>query len=281
MKLKSITAAYFSPTGNAGKIARMIAETIAGLAGLTLQTADFTLPESRKDVRTFSAGDLLVMGMPVYAGRIPNKILPAVQTLFKGNGALAVPVVTFGNRSYDNALIEMCIELEQNGFHTIAGAAFVSEHVFTPLLAAGRPDEKDLTEIRGFAEKVYSKVQGIESGENDGMALALEPVRVKGVYPIPGYYRPLGEDGEPAVFLKAVPEVSGICRGCGLCARVCPMGSVSREDPRIMTGVCIKCQACIKSCPVHARSFNDPAMLSHIRYLTGHYRRKTVNEVFL
>ena len=214
-------------------------------------------------------------------GRIPNKILPAVQTLFEGNGALAVPVVTFGNRSFDNALIELRIELEQHGFHTIAGAAFVAEHVFSNKLAAGRPDEKDLQTIRRFAGDVAEKIKGFEEGPLDGMAEIPAPAAVKGIEPVPAYYRPLQEDGSPANFLKAKPKTSDSCNDCGICARVCPMGSISPEDYRTVTGICIKCQACVKSCPVHAKFFDDPVMLSHTRMLEQHYERPAENEVFL
>lgn len=281
MRLKRVAAAYFSPTGNTKRAAITIAEQVADREGLPVQEMDLTLPEGRKDVRSFGPCELLVLGMPVYAGRIPNKILPVVQTLFKGNGALAVPVVTFGNRSYDNALIEMCSELEKNSFHTIAGAAFASEHVFSPLLAPGRPDEEDRKEILAFAGNVSSKIREIEPGENDGMAAVPEPVQVRGEFPIPGYYQPLGEDGQPAVFLKAKPKTADSCNDCGICAEVCPMGSVSSGNHGEVTGICIKCQACTRACPMHSRYFDDPAMLSHIRYLTDHYQRKAVNEVFL
>ena len=45
--------------------------------------------------------------MPVYAGRIPNLLLLKYLTSVKGNDALAVPIVLFGNRNYDDALIEL------------------------------------------------------------------------------------------------------------------------------------------------------------------------------
>ena len=107
MKLKGIAAVFFSPTGNTRKAVVEIADVIARREGIAVREIDFTLPGAREEVRKFEAGELVIFGTPVYAGRIPNKILPAVQTLFEGNGALAVPVVTFGNRSFDNALIEL------------------------------------------------------------------------------------------------------------------------------------------------------------------------------
>ena len=281
MKLRSVTAAYFSPTGNARRIVTAAAETVSGKTGVPFRTIDFTLPRERRAVHRFEAGDLLVIGTPVYAGRIPNKILPAVQTLFEGNGALAVPVMTFGNRSFDNGLIEMRNELEQHGFHTIAGAAFVSEHVMSDKLAGGRPDAEDFQAICRFALDVAAKIDALQEGPNDGMAVIPAPVSVKGEDPIPGYYRPLQADGTPANFLKAKPKTTDACTDCGLCAKACPMGSISREDFRTVTGVCIKCQACVKICPVQAKYFDDPVMLSHIRMLEEHYARQIENEVFL
>ena len=281
MQIKKIYAVYFSPTGNAGKITNAIAGTVASKTGAPLKKDDLTLPHIRRGVRTYSPGDLVVFGIPVYAGRIPNKFLPAVQTLFEGNGALAIPVVTFGNRSFDNALIELRIELEQHGFHTIAGGAFVSEHVMSDKLAGGRPDEEDFRQICSFALDAADKILALEEGPQDGMARIPAPVSVKGEDPVPGYYRPLQADGTPANFLKAKPKTTGACTDCGLCARACPMGSISREDIRTVTGVCIKCQACVKLCPVHAKYFDDPVMLSHIRMLEEHYARRAENEVFL
>jgi len=59
--------------------------------------------------------DAVVFGVPVYAGRVPNVLLKYLDKV-QGNGALAVPIVLFGNRNYDDALIELRNILEKNGF---------------------------------------------------------------------------------------------------------------------------------------------------------------------
>ena len=252
MKINHVHAVYFSPTGNAKKVVTTLAQAIADTLGVPMDSYGFTLPESREKVHTYGADDLLVIGTPVYAGRIPNKMLPFVQTHFEGNGALAVPVAVFGNRNFDNGLIELRNELEAHGFHTIAGAGIPTEHVFSDKLATGRPDADDLAQIHAFGIKAAEKIASLTE--------IPAPIAVRGDDPVGPYYTPLGTDGKPAVFLKAKPVTDPEkCTGCGICATVCPMGSIPADAPDTCTGICIKCQACIKICPAGAKYFdNEP-----------------------
>lgn len=271
--IKMVKAVCFSPTGNTKGVAERIADRLAQRLQAERETIDFTLPQNRQKGYEFRQNHLVVFGVPVYAGRVPNKILPAVQTIFHGNGALAVPIVSFGNRSYDNALIELRNELENHGFHTVAAGAFVSQHVFSDRLAKGRPDQADIDQINLFAERIADRI-GTEKAFK-------EPVGVKGREPIPAYYTPLGIDGKPAVFLKAKPKTTKACVECGKCATVCPMGSIESADPKKVSGICIKCQACVKVCPADAKYFDDKAFLSHVQMLENNYDRRAENEIFL
>lgn len=273
MKIGKVRAVFFSPTGNAGRIVTKIAEEMARKLEVPWESCDFTLPGQREGGLRFAADELVVAGLPVYAGRIPNKILPFVQSALEGNGAPAVPVVTFGNRSYDNALIELRNVLEERGFHTVAGAAFVSAHAFSGVLAAGRPDREDLEAMERFAAAVADRIAGMEE--------IPERIAVRGEEPVGAYYTPLGTDGKPAVFLKAKPKTREVCTDCKLCARICPMGSISWEHPEEVPGICIKCQACVRGCPVHAKYFDDPAFLSHVAMLERNFARRAENDVFL
>lgn len=108
----------------------------------------------------FAQTDLVVVGTPTYAGKVPNKLLPWLQSGLWGNGALAVAVVVFGNRSYDNSLAELCATLEGDGFHTAAAGAFVAQHAFTDELAYGRPSWSDLFEAKSFAAQAAGPRSG-------------------------------------------------------------------------------------------------------------------------
>ena len=50
----------------------------------------FRKPEERAADFAFGPGDLVVVGSPTYAGRMPNKIAPDFQARLRGDGALAV-----------------------------------------------------------------------------------------------------------------------------------------------------------------------------------------------
>ena len=120
MKITKVWAVYFSPTGNTKKVITTMAKKAAEVLSVPMETFDFTLPENREGVTSFESEDLVFFSTPVYAGRIPNKMLPYVQSAFEGNGAFAVPVSVFGNRNFDNGLIELRNELELHGFLALA-----------------------------------------------------------------------------------------------------------------------------------------------------------------
>ena len=154
--INKIRAVYFSPTGTTRKIITATAKGLSRALKTSLEEHDFTLPKARTQPLRFTDSDLVVFGTPVYAGRVPNVLLPYLNTM-QGNGALAIPVVLFGNRDYDDALIELRDILENNGLHTIAAGAFVGEHSFSRILAKDRPDMKDMDIVDEFVRKICEK----------------------------------------------------------------------------------------------------------------------------
>ena len=151
MKIKKVNAVYFSPAGSTKDVAERIAAKIATALDVPFTGIDFTLPEARKEKYRFAPDELVVFGTPTYAGRIPNKALPFVQELFEGEGTPAVAFVTYGNRNFDSSLTELVQEMGGNGFHVFAAAGWTCRHVFSPLIAPGRPDAEDYAKMDGLA----------------------------------------------------------------------------------------------------------------------------------
>ena len=209
MTVKKVWAVYFSGTGTTKKTVDRIARRLAEALGTDCEVYDYTLPAARRQELTIPSGDGAVVGCPTYAGRVPNLLMPYLRDMVHGEGALAVPVVLFGNRNYDDALMELSQLLTADGFSCVAGGAFVGEHSFSRTLAGDTA-----------------------------------PVTVGGYDPIRPYYTPRDRHGEPINILKVKPKTDMTkCGGCGLCAARCPMGSIDPADVSRVNGVCIKCGA--------------------------------------
>jgi ferredoxin len=182
--------------------------------------------------------------------------------------------VLFGNRDYDDALIELKGILESDGFDTIAAGAFIGEHSFSRLLAAGRPDEQDFLSAHRLSEIAAEWATEMET-----------PARK---LTIPGeegqlrpYYTPRDQYGTPINILKVKPKTNEKCTNCGACAAACPMGSISNEDFSLVSGLCIKCGACVKKCPVGAKYYEDERFLYHKHELEEGLTRRAEPEMFL
>lgn len=246
---------YFSATGTTEKIVTGIAAKISENVGkpITINNINFTLPGSRINSISFAEEDLVVVGVPVFAGRVPNVLLKYLNAI-NGHGALAVSVVVYGNRHYDDALIELRDILESRGFKIIAGGAFIGEHSFSQTLAQNRPDDQDMVNVNDFACQIYNKIVSEE---------VIQAVVFKGNRPYRDYYKPKDKDGNPFDFRKIVPKTGIDCIDCKLCASICPMGCIDADDVSRIVGICIKCCACIKQCPVGAKYFDDELYLRH------------------
>ena len=258
--IKNIKAVFFSPTGNTKQVVEQFAAKLAQKLNVPVEKDDFTLPVAHTETRVYSSDDLVIFGVPTYAGRIPNKVLPFVQELFKGKQTPAIAIVTFGNRSFDNSSI-------------VGAGAVVCKHAFAEV-GIGRPNAADNEQLSTFADSIFEKLQ-----------TALQPLpdlAIKRNEALTAYYVPLGTDGKPVNFLKAKPITDKAkCDNCGVCAAVCPMGSIDKNDVSLVPGICIKCQACIVYCHTKAKSFDDPLFLSHKAMLEQNYTRPAVSEFFV
>ena len=92
---------YFSPTGTTKTIVTGVAE---GLAAQETVHHDMTKPGSSRDTLLHSG--IAVIGLPVYAGRVPETCLQRLST-FQAEKIPTVLVALYGNRAYEDALVEL------------------------------------------------------------------------------------------------------------------------------------------------------------------------------
>ncbi len=216
--------ALFSPTGGTAAVAR-------GITGGNDTVIDLSVPA----VPQVIPGDrVLLAAAPVFGGRIPALALERLAAL-QGSGP-AVALVVYGNRAYEDALLEWKTALEAGGFRVIAAAACIAQHSIAPAVAAGRPDQNDLELAAQFGRQVLEK--------------AALPPEAQATVSVPG-----SPNYKPFPGMPVHPQADQRCVRCGLCAARCPAGAIPTGDPGATAADrCITCMRCVSICPSHARA---------------------------
>ena len=229
----------FSPTGGVKKCADAFTAAWEGEWEM-IDLCDANFDASAWNI---TADDLAVAAIPAYGGRMPF-IASERMAKLAGNGAKAVLLCVFGNRAFEDTMVEMFDILTADGFRPVAAAAAVAEHSMMRQFAVGRPDIGDRIELATFAMRIRKK---LEEDNDDSI------VSVPGNRPYKFY---------PGSAVK--PLVSDACKGCGECAKTCPVGAIDPAQPNTTnTDLCVGCMRCVKVCPAGARA-GDPAVIAGI-----------------
>lgn len=241
-----ISTVIFSPTHTGRTIALAVAAGFASVADI-LRNVDLTLPDG-------SNGEIVVDGVavfavPVYGGRVAETAVERIARVraAKPGETPAILTVVYGNRDYEDALVELRDMAIRQGFAPLSAGAFVGEHSYSrPMegmpIAEGRPDAADRAEAARFGAVSRAKY---EKG-----VWRLSTVKGNVPYKVKVPSTPATPVTDPVV-----------CMGCSLCAEVCPTGVVSLTDRGVAVSEaagCIKCCACVKFCPAQARRFDTP-----------------------
>ena len=245
MEIKKVKLVYFSPTGTTQKVLESIAQ---GITDGVVEHINLTLPDNaQKSIPPFS-DELVLIGAPVYGGRLPVDAVNRFKQI-KASKTLAIPVVVYGNREFEDSLLELKNLAIDLGFHPVAGAAFIGEHSFATKdapIANGRPDSLDVQKARDFGAKIKEKIAALQSTD------ARIDLEIPGRFPY---------EGGPRSMAVAPVTKEDTCTLCGTCVSVCPTAAISMNGSvETQIELCIRCCACVKSCPAGARVWEDSMM---------------------
>ena len=254
MDIKKVKTIFFSPGRKTGNIASIFSRHL----GYEFNRYDITSYKKRNTKVELLPDEVVVFAYPVYGGRVPEIMVKQLEDISFNNN-LAVIIAVYGNRAYEDALLEMQDLLEEKGVKVVAAAALIANHSIMRKVAEGRPNEKDLEILEDFAKKVRNKIDILESFE------VLEKIKLPGNYPYRKY------NGIP---LK--PKGNKKCTACGACVNNCPVNAIPKENPRYTDKTkCITCMGCHVICPQNARHLNKILhFLSEIPFKKKHGARK-------
>ena len=266
MDINHVKLIYFSPTGTTQTVLENIAK---GIAAKDVEHINLTLPEGTgQAVQPFS-DELVIVGAPVYGGRLPVDAIERFKQL-KGSNTLAVVIVLYGNREFEDALLELKNLALELGFNPVAAGAFIGEHSFASAdvpIANGRPDKLDVQKAVDFGAKIKDKVAMLQSPEG------------RMDFEIPGSFPYEAGGARPMAVSPVTTE--DICTVCGTCASVCPTAAISiNESVKTEVELCIRCCACIKNCPEGARVMENDVWKDIANWLNENCRVRKEPQLF-
>ncbi len=231
----NVYSLYFSPTGGTKRVMDILAGEWKNKVEL-----DLSVPDKNYGVYRFPRGDICLIGVPSFGGRAPKEAIDRLKQM-KADHAAAILVVVYGNRDYDDTILELRKTAESCGFCVVAAIAAIAEHSIMHQYGAGRPDSRDEKVLRAYVGKIRKKLNTPK---------AWKDFFVPGKIPYKDY------SGVP---LK--PKASKACNHCGICAQKCPVKAIPKKRPSYTDeSKCISCMRCVGICPHKARKLN-PAMV--------------------
>lgn len=253
--MNNIQQIVFSPTGGTRRVSEILCKSMGETSMVTdlcVKTDNIKLPNIERD-------DLVVIAMPVFAGRIPALAVERLRQV-QANGAKCVIVAVYGNRAYDDALLEMQDVATAMGFQVIAAVGAIAEHSIVRKYCKGRPDTADEQVLQNFAAQILHKAESADCC----------------MPRVPGN-RPYKQPGR-----VPVPKGGRGCNSCGVCASQCPVDAIPIENPKMVDATrCISCMKCVSVCPSGSRGIGTV-----MTFLAGQKLKKVcstikANELFI
>ena len=220
----------FSPTGGTERVSKAVTQTWP-----QVDTIDLSNPHTDYAAISFDKSSLVLIAMPSFGGVAPQLALERL-SMIHGNSAVCAIAAVYGNRAYEDTLIQMEDYAQNAGFQVIAAISAVAEHSIIHEYAAGRPNENDCNELARFGNEILKKAAACDFSKPS----------------VPGS-RPY-KNSETGM----VPKADSNCNACGLCAQKCPAGAISADAPRVTDkNKCISCMRCVTICPNKARKVSS------------------------
>lgn len=244
----SATIYYFSGTGNSYAIAKSIAEG--------LQAELISMASAVKEKETVTGADNIGIVFPIYYMDVPNIIRQFIPKLADLSSKYIFVVCTYGGGQGH------AIKTVRGLIRKIGGRLAAAYGIHMPQNAFLKPKEergKVYANADNMVKLICSRTEKRKRGFRatepviDFIMRLLAPI-LKSV--TRGYFiktLQCGKDVTDQELISQMDKTFGLnehCAGCGLCARICPVGNIVMEAGKLTwTHHCENCLACYNLCP--------------------------------
>ncbi len=185
--IRKVIGFYYSPIGGTKlmteKLARDIAEKLDEYCPEKVGFECCDLDDDNYCDLELNEEHVAVIAAPVYMGKIPVPAADALRKL-EGDGVMTLVSVTYGGRSYGNALFELQRCAEDAGFKVIGAGAFM---ILCKALLRERKFRApviDETAVKRFEDAAVGKIKRLAGCEVEGLKIKPAPVEAPGHMPV-------------------------------------------------------------------------------------------------
>lgn len=246
---------YFSPTGGTKKVLDILMDNWK----FEKELIDLTVPHFNRKIK-LQRDDICMIAVPSYGGRVPKIVVERLAKI-TSDYSRTILIAVYGNRDYEDTLLELKNVMKSNGFNPVAAISAVAKHSIMNQFASDRPNSIDQMELQVFSNEIMNLIDTREKYTD---------LKVPGNYPYRKYTQ-----------IPLKPKGSRLCKACGICARSCPLQAIPLDNPRkVDRRKCISCMKCVEICPNHARQINPLILKLVSRLMEKDCSSRKENQLF-
>ncbi len=210
---------------------------------------------------TFAENDVCIIAVPSFSGRVPPLATKRLSEITAKN-TKAILLCVYGNRAFDDTLLELQDTLNSRGFFQFAAVSAIAEHSIVRQYGQGRPNDNDKKVLSEFGEKIK-----MEISKNTKTT----QLNLPGNYP----YKKISSSA-------LNPKANKKCDNCNICVEECPVNAINPKNIAICDeNLCIGCMRCISVCPKNARELDENIVMSLSERLKPLCSNAKNNELFI
>lgn len=261
---KEVSLVYFSSTKTTQRTVRAIGRALAKAFDIPVQEYDFTLPNARSRKLHFASDQLVVVGSPVYGGVMPLLVREYLAQHVTGEKTACILAAVYGNRNFDDCLVEMQDLMEENGFVVTAPQPASGNIPIQLRLLPADPTPRTLLWQRSSAGRLHKSFLP---------AQLCRPLH----RPCPAPAR----TASASLLLRWAPQTTNGCIRCGMCVNNCPVGAIDRNDPtKVDASLCLRCLSCVRLCPLGSKAFTDPGFQKTVAWCLENFQKPDKSPAF-
>lgn len=242
---------YFSGTGNTQAIAR-------GYERSMIKAGHSVVTSSIEDLHEIPEHDFLIVGGPIYAGNMPDKLINWIRKKIPINDSKKKAIVysTSAGLLNANGVKSIGKKLINKGYALVDAPTFEMPRNFYIDKYDPTPEAIQKQQFENAAAAIFKSVSKMDLDTVFDMSESVIMIDL-----LADVFRLMAKS------LGKSYQITDKCIGCGKCEKNCPQQNIDFRK-KLYSNNCMMCTRCIHNCPVNAITYKG----KNIEQYQVHYK---------